>query len=53
MKKFKENILLVLAAIVILWGVASFVDINLHNNPMEEDYKDYASWNFFTIIENL
>lgn len=30
-----------------MWLVASFIDINMHNDPFAEDYKEYQEWNAF------
>ena len=40
----------IVSIVFVVWIVASWVDINQHNNPMEEDYKDYAKWNMFEIV---
>ena len=47
----KKNCLIFLLTLFSLWVVASTIDINLHNDVTEEDYLAYASWNFFTLME--
>ena len=48
--KIFENAMTVVSIAFVVWIVASWVDTNQHNNPMEEDYKDYAKWNMFEIV---
>ena len=48
--KILENVMTVVSIAFVMWIVASWVDTNQHNNPMEEDYKDYAKWNMFEIV---
>lgn len=48
--KIVENVMAVVSIAFVVWIVASWVDTNQHNNPMEEDYKDYAKWNMFEIV---
>ena len=48
--KILENVMTVVSIAFVVWIVASWVDTNQHNNPMEEDYKDYAKWNMFEIV---
>ena len=48
--KILENVMTIVSIVFVVWIVASWVDINQHNNPMEEDYKDYAKWNMFEIV---
>ena len=48
--KILENVMAIVSIAFVVWIVASWVDINQHNNPMEEDYKDYAKWNMFEIV---
>ena len=48
--KTLENVMTIVSIAFVVWIVASWVDINQHNNPMEEDYKDYAKWNMFEIV---
>lgn len=48
--KILENVMTIVSIAFVVWIVASWVDINQHNNPMEEDYKDYAKWNMFEIV---
>ena len=49
--KILENVMTIVSIAFVVWIVASWVDINQHNNPMEEDYKDYAKWNMFEVFE--
>lgn len=48
--KILENVMTIVSIAFVVWIVASWVNINQHNNPMEEDYKDYAKWNMFEIV---
>ena len=48
--KILENVMTIVSIAFVMWIVASWVDTNQHNNPMEEDYKDYAKWNMFEIV---
>ena len=48
--KILENLMAIVSIVFVVWIVASWVDTNQHNNPMEEDYKDYAKWNMFEIV---
>lgn len=48
--KILENVMTIVSIAFVVWIVASWVDINQHNNPMEEDYKNYAKWNMFEIV---
>ena len=48
--KILENVMTIVSIVFVVWIVASWVDTNQHNNPMEEDYKDYAKWNMFEIV---
>ena len=50
MKNILDKIVTTLAVIFIVWIVASFFNIGLHNHPFDDDYKDYASWNFFVLF---
>ena len=53
MKKFLDYAICVFSVSFIIWLVASWVDINQNNNPFEENYKDYADWNFFVITDGI
>ena len=48
--KILENVMAIVSIAFVVWIVASWVNTNQHNNPMEEDYKDYAKWNMFEIV---
>ena len=48
--KIVENVMTIVSIAFVVWIVASWVDTNQHNNPMEEDYKDFAKWNMFEIV---
>lgn len=51
-KKIKlKNCLILLTMLFSLWVAASTIDVNCHNDVTEEDYSAYASWNFFTLME--
>lgn len=49
MKKIK-NLFTVFGIILVVWIIASWVDINCHNDPFTNDYQDYSSWNYFNLI---
>jgi hypothetical protein len=49
MKKI-GNVFAVLGIILMIWIFISFIDINTHNSPFENDYQSYLSWNFFIIF---
>ena len=46
MKKKIENIIYGISALGIMWVLASWVDVVLHNTTTFE----YAPWNLFTIL---
>lgn len=50
MKKKIGNLIAILGVVFAVWIIASWININNHNNPFEEDYQQYASWNYFTLI---
>lgn len=52
MKKF-ENMFGVVCAVLFIWIVASFIDVNAHNNLFSENYGVLSSWNMFEIMFNL
>ena len=47
MKKVLENLAFIICLAILIWGVASFIDVNSHNMT---DYQ-YASWNLFNIFD--
>lgn len=49
--KVLDNVITVMCIVLVVWIVASWVNINQHNNPMQNDYKDYANWNMFEVFE--
>ena len=48
MKKIISNVFLIGCIFISILFLFSFVDVNLHNNPNSNDYKQYADWNIFT-----
>lgn len=48
--KVFDKVWYLLSIALVIWIFASWVNINSHNNPMEEDYKDYADWNIVTMV---
>lgn len=51
MKKVRwDNIALFISIFVILWIVASVVDVNIHNDICNNGYGDFAWWNLFEIL---
>jgi hypothetical protein len=51
LKLKKKNCLILLTMLLSLWVAASTIDVNCHNDITKEDYSAYASWNFFTLME--
>ena len=49
MKKVLDNIFVGVGVILIIWIVASFINIGLHNDPFDDDYKNYWEYNFFVL----
>ena len=47
MKRMFQYGLAVLMILFLLWVGISFIDINEHNSPVQDDYKHYAEWNIF------
>ena len=47
--KVLVNIVIVL---LVLWGLLSIIDTNIHNSPFSDSYKNYQSWNLFEILFN-
>lgn len=43
------NVLSIIAGIILLWIMLSWVNILFHNNPTTGDFI-YPSWNFFTLL---
>ena len=50
MSKKLGKILTVIGVSFLLWVFISWVDINNHNDPFNENYQDYSSWNYFTLV---
>lgn len=48
MKKIISNMFLIGAILFLALLLFSFIDVNLHNDPNSNDYKQYADWNVFT-----
>ena len=44
------NIVAVVGIIILFWILVSWVDINNNNDPLNKNYKNYANWNFFTVV---
>lgn len=49
--KVFDSVITIMCIAFVMWIVASWVNINQHNNPMQEDYKNYAKWNMFEVFE--
>jgi len=45
-----RNIILIIGIFLLAWIFVSFCDTNVHNDPFDEDYQNYASWNFFEVF---
>lgn len=50
-KHLFEAIITTISCVVLLLFTLSYIDVVTHNNPFDDDYKDYASWNVFTLFE--
>ena len=48
--KILDNVITTMCIALVMWIVASWVNINQHNSPMQEDYKNYAKWNIFEVL---
>ena len=53
MKKIISKVLVVLMVAVVVWFAWSFIDINIHNNPVDSDYKDYSNGNAIIMVSEL
>lgn len=40
----------ILGVLLMIWIAVSFIDVNMHNDVFADDYKNYASWNFFEVF---
>lgn len=49
-KNVFSTLITLACVLVLVWFVASFIDVNLHNNYFSKNYGDFASWNIFTIL---
>lgn len=45
-KKIISNVFCIIFALIMLWFLASWIDVLMHNDPVHGDYA-YAPWNFF------
>lgn len=50
MKKAISNVLTVIAILFLLWVAMSVFDVNIHNNPLSDNFQNYAKWNMFELI---
>ena len=48
--KILDNVIITMCIALVMWIVASWVNINQHNSPMQEDYGNYAKWNIFEVF---
>ena len=48
--KILDNVITTMCIALVMWIVASWVNINQHNSPMQEDYRNYAKWNIFEVF---
>ena len=48
--KVFDNVITIMCIALVMWIVASRVNINQHNSPMQEDYGNYAKWNIFEVF---
>lgn len=51
MKNIINKILVICGIAFVVWLAASWIDTNQHNNPFEEGYGDFASWNIIRLEE--
>lgn len=51
-KHLIEAIVSFVTFMILLWGVASYIDVVIHNNRFDDGYRNYASWNVFTFFED-
>lgn len=45
-----KKIFYVVCVLVMIWLIASFIDVNAHNDVFAEDFGNYASWNVFELF---
>lgn len=50
MKKAISNVLTIVSVLLLLWVAMSVFDVNIHNNPLSDNYQNFASWNIFELI---
>jgi hypothetical protein len=50
MKKVISNVLTIAGVLFLLWVAMSVIDVNIHNNPLSDNYQNFASWNLFELI---
>ena len=50
MKVRWHNIGLLLMILLVVWIVASFVDVNIHNDICNSNYGEFAKLNLFTLL---
>ena len=43
-----ENTIYIISALILLWFVVSFIDVNMHNMPWQDHV--YKAWNLFDIL---
>lgn len=48
--KIIGKVFIALCNLFLIWVLLSFINTNMHNQPFEDGYKDYADWNFFSIV---
>lgn len=44
------DVLAILCGIFLLWIAISWIDVAKHNDPFDDDYKDYWKYNFFNLV---
>ena len=45
-----KKIVYFVCIVALIWLVASFVDVNMHNGIFSDNYQQYASWNLFAML---
>lgn len=50
MLKKMVDVLAILCGIFLLWVAISWIDVAKHNDPFDDDYRDYWKYNFFNLV---
>lgn len=41
---------ILICIMICVWFLASFIDVNMHNDYFSEGYGDFAKWNVFALL---